>query len=92
MQQSKKMYVLDSQTAFMPHPFAVGLWLRVHPCVLFVGCAYCKVKAGTPCKRLDGTLGVETHWDRRGAAQKMIARAVKLPHAVIATTRFKRGK
>ena len=64
MRVSKKAYVVNSEIAFMPHPHLRGLWLRVHPCILFVPCE-CGAKAQKPCRGSEGGEISGTHWYRR---------------------------
>lgn len=46
-------YIVNSATAFIPHPEVNAAWLRVHPAILLVACPGligCGAKKGERCK------------------------------------------
>lgn len=66
-----KSYIIDRQTAFVPHPATRGLWLRVHSCVVLAPCPEegCHVAKGVPCHGARGSYTTSTHYRRRDAAR-----------------------
>lgn len=47
----------------------VNLYMRVHPCVVFVKCPYCGAKIDQPCLGMNGPM-TNTHSSRRQAWTK----------------------
>lgn len=50
--------------AFVRVPHERGRWLRTHPCVAWVRCAFCSSEPGVPCISRRG-YGADTHVHRR---------------------------
>lgn len=59
--------VWSGSVVFVKHPHLRGLYLKTHPCVMFVSCPQCKAKAGEPCTNAKGIPKSETHYMRRNA-------------------------
>jgi len=73
--RSRRTYAFRSGAecwAFVPHPDIVGMWLRLHPCVLVSSCPFCKVPRGVPCRTEDGYVHY-THGNRRKVDAKRVA-------------------
>lgn len=62
--------VWNGSVVFAKHPHLRGLYLKTHPCVMFVACSACKVRAGEPCVNAKGSPKSETHYLRRNAYAK----------------------
>lgn len=74
---SKRYFLIDTQHAFIPTEKA-GIFIMVHPCVIFVDCSYCNAKAGQQCQGRDGrTWTTSSHWMRREDGVKLVKEAVQ---------------
>lgn len=82
----KSIYVLSSTVSFIAHPRERGRWLRVHSCVAFAACDYCKAKRGAPCMTTRGEVSLGTHHSRRAKTRKKTAEQGSL------ITNFQRGR
>lgn len=72
MPKPKHIYVINpggTAIAFVPHPVEPARWLRTDRSVVLVDCSYCRVPAGSPCRRDDGNYTNQTHWVRRRDAK-----------------------
>ncbi len=71
MAYPKRAFIFSSSIAFVPHPYHMGVWFNVHPCVLLVDCpdVGCKAKAQQLCRQYKTGEPVHySHWMRRKAA------------------------